>query len=253
MEVTLLDMLKSGVHFGHQTERWHPKMKQYIFGSRAGVHIIDLEKTLAKLAEAQDFVKKLSSEGKTVLFVATKRQAKDIIKKYADDCGMPYLVERWIGGFLTNFGIVSKNMQRLRKLKADFKSGEMAKYKKHEQMEFQAEIDRLQFLVGGVENMETSPDALFIVDIKKESTAVAEAKKKGIPVIALVDTNTNPQDIDYPIPSNDDATKAIDLMCAVIADAVKEGRKIKPAPKEELKTAKKEPEAKPKEEVKKEK
>lgn len=242
MEVTLLDMLKSGVHFGHQTERWHPKMKQYIFGSRAGVHIIDLEKTLAKLEAAQDFVRKLSSEGKTILFVATKRQAKEIIKKYAVEAGMPYLIERWVGGFLTNFGVVSRNMQRLRKLKADFKTGEMAKYKKHEQMEFQEEIDRLQFLIGGVENMETPPDALFIVDIKKESTAVAEAKKRGIPVIALVDTNTNPKDITYPIPSNDDATKAIELMCAVMADTIKEGRKIKPqAAKKEEKVVKEAP------------
>ncbi|MFA5030103.1 MAG: 30S ribosomal protein S2 [Patescibacteria group bacterium] len=232
MEVSLLDMLKSGVHFGHQTERWHPKMKQYIFGSRSGVHIIDLEKTLAKLAIAQDFVKKLSSEGKTILFIATKRQAKEIVKKHAIDAGMPYLIERWIGGFLTNFGVVSRNMQRLRKLKADFKSGEMAKYKKHEQMEFQEEINRLQFLVGGVEYMEKVPDALFVIDIKKESTAVAEAKKKEIPVIALVDTNTNPQDITYPIPSNDDATKAIEFMCSVIADAIKEGKNVKSLPAE---------------------
>ncbi|PIT87142.1 MAG: 30S ribosomal protein S2 [Candidatus Magasanikbacteria bacterium CG10_big_fil_rev_8_21_14_0_10_40_10] len=240
MEVTLLDMLKSGVHFGHQTERWHPKMKQYIFGSRAGVHIIDLEKTLAMLEAAQTFAKKLSSEGKIILFVATKRQAKEIVKKYALEAGMPYLIERWIGGFLTNFGVVSRNMQRLRKLKSDFKTGEMAKYKKHEQMEFQEEIDRLQFLIGGVEHMETPPDALFIIDIKKESTAVAEAKKRGIPVIALVDTNTNPKDITYPIPSNDDATKAIDLMCAVMADTITEGRNKKPQTEKPLEKIKKE-------------
>lgn len=224
MNITLLDMLKSGVHFGHQTDRWHPKMRPYIFTSRQGVHIIDLEKSIIKLEEAALFAQELAKSGKKILFIGTKRQAKDIIKKYAIEAGMPYLIERWIGGFLTNFGTVSRNMERLRKLRKDFETGAMNKYKKHEQMTFQEEMDRLEFLLGGVEQVTAMPDALFIVDVKKERTAVKEARKKGIPIIALVDTNTNPDQIDYPIPANDDATKSIELITRVMAEAVLEGK-----------------------------
>lgn len=229
MKTTLLDMLKSGVHFGHQTERWHPKMQPYIFTSRQGVHIINLEKTVEQLEKIEAVVSDMAKDGKTILFVATKRQAKDIVKKCADDAGMPYLTERWVGGFLTNFSTVSKNMERLRKLKKDFKTGAMEKYKKHEQMMFQEEIEKLEFVLGGVEEMTTLPDALFIVDIKKERTAVKEALKKGIPIIALVDTNTNPEMIDYPIPANDDATKSIELITGIISEAIQSGKSAKTA------------------------
>lgn len=225
MEVTLLDMLKSGVHFGHQTKRWHPKMKSFIYTTRSGVHIINLEKTQERLALAVEYVRTLAAEGKTIVFIGTKRQAKDILKKSAEACSMPYLTERWIGGFLTNFGVVSRLMSELRKLKADKKSGALLKYKKHEQMQFDEDIERLEFLVGGVEHLTELPHALFVVDIKKERTAINEAKKMGIPVIALTDTNTNPELVDYPIPANDDATKSIELICTVISDAIAEGKK----------------------------
>lgn len=249
MKTTLLDMLKSGVHFGHQTDKWHPKMRQFIFSSRQGVHIIDLEKTVQMLEKATDAVQTLASEGKQILFVGTKRQAKEIVKKYAQEAGMPYLTERWIGGFLTNFSTVSKNMERLRKLKADFKSGEMEKYKKHEQMAFREEMEKLEFVLGGVENMRSLPDALFVIDIKKERTAVNEAVKRNIPIIALVDTNTNPDAIRYPIPANDDATKSIDLICRTISEAIQEGKQQPP----KQKSQDTEPKQVKKESVKKEK
>jgi len=223
MAVSVQDMLKSGVHFGHQTKRWHPKMKQYIFTARTGVHILDLEKTQAKLAEACDVVRNMAKEGKSLLFVGTKRQAKEIVKAGAEVAQQPYLTERWIGGFLTNFPVVSRLMERLRKLKKDRASGELQKYKKHEQMLFDEEIERLTFLVGGVENVMKVPDALYIVDIMKESTAVKEATKVGIPIIAIVDTNTNPELVTYPIPANDDATKSIELITKEIASAYAEG------------------------------
>jgi len=223
MAASVQDMLKSGVHFGHQTKRWHPKMKQFIFTARSGVHIIDLEKTQAKLTEACDVVRNMAKEGKTLLFVGTKRQAKEIIKAAAESARQPYLTERWIGGFLTNFPTVSKLMERLRKLKKDKASGELLKYKKHEQMQFDEEIERLTFLVGGVENVMRVPDALFIVDIMKESTAVKEALKVGIPIIAIVDSNTNPDLVTYPIPANDDATKSVELITKEIASAYAQG------------------------------
>lgn len=230
MNVKLIDMLKSGVHFGHQTDRWHPKMQEFIFSSRNGVHIIDLEKTLTKLQEAVTFVEQLSKEGKTLLFVGTKRQAKEIVKEAAIAANMPYLIERWIGGFLTNFPTVSRLMSRLRQLKADEQSGALAKYKKHEQMAFKEEIERLTFLVGGVEYMEKLPDALFVIDIKRERTAIKEARKMGIPVVALCDTNVNPDEVDYVIPANDDATKSVKLLIGAIADAVIQGKSAQHAP-----------------------
>lgn len=222
MEVKQADMLKSGVHFGHQTSRWHPNMKPYLFGERGGVHIIDLRQTQTKLAEAMAFASQLAKDKKTILFVGTKRQAKVIVKEAAEACGMPHLTERWIGGFLTNFPTVSRLMQRLRKLRSDKKSGALEKYKKHEQMAFDEEIERLEFLIGGVEFLEKTPDALFVVDIKKEGTAIKEAKKIGIPIIAIVDSNTNPLAVTHPIPGNDDATKSIKLITEAISSAIKE-------------------------------
>lgn len=234
MNVKLVDMLKSGVHFGHQTDRWHPKMKEFIFSSRNGVHIIDLEKTLVKLQEAVTFIEQLSKEGKVLLFVGTKRQAKEIIKEAAITSHMPYLIERWIGGFLTNFPTVSRLMARLRQLKADEQSGALAKYKKHEQMAFKEEIERLTFLVGGVEYLEKLPDALFVIDIKRERTAIKEARKMGIPIIALCDTNVNPDEVDYVIPANDDASKSLKLITSAIIEAVNTG-KLAHTPSPEMK------------------
>ncbi|MFH1598329.1 MAG: 30S ribosomal protein S2 [Patescibacteria group bacterium] len=245
-EISLLEMLKSGVHFGHQTAKWHPKMKPYIFTARNGVHIINLEITAAKLEEALEFVKKTAQNGGLVLFLGTKRQAKDIIAKYAKECGMPFITEKWLGGTFTNYVNVSKLVARLKDLRNKFGSGEIKKYSKKERSVYQREMDKLEKLVGGMENMNKLPEAMFVIDIKEENTAVREAIKKGIPVVAMVDTNVDPGKVTYPIPGNDDATKSIELFSGLIAEAVKEGQSekmIKPEPKKE---ADDKPEAKPK-------
>ena len=217
-------MLKSGVHFGHQLSKRHPKMKPFIFMSKNGFHIIDLEQTQVKLGEALEFVKTIASNGGTVLFLGTKKQAQPIIVKAAKSCGMPYITERWLGGTLTNFTAISKVINKYRRLKEQKAKGELAKYTKKEQLEFDKEISKLQQSVGGIANLKKIPDAIFISDLKKEKTAVAEANNLHIPVVAICDTNVNPEKAQYPIPANDDAVKSIEIICQTMSEAIVEGR-----------------------------
>lgn len=225
-DISLQDLLKSGVHFGHHVSRWHPKMKPFIFASRSGVYIIDLEKTSECLSAAQRFVKDTAAKGGTVLFVGTKRQARPIVQAAATKIGMPYVIERWLGGTFTNFPTISKMTRRLTHLKEERASGNLEKYTKKEQLMFGEEIARLEKLVGGIERMNRIPDVLFVVDVKQEKTAVREAIAMKVPVVALVDTNVSPAGISYPIPSNDDATKAISIITEAIAEAAEEGAQI---------------------------
>lgn len=221
----LLDMLKSGVHFGHQAKSWHPKMKPFIFTTRGGVHIIDLEKTAQQLEAAGNYVSDVVARGGTILFVTTKRQATPIVREAAQSVGMPAVTERWIGGTLTNFENIIGLARRLQTLRRQREAGELAKYTKREQLKKDEEIANLEKSVGGIENLEKLPDAMFIIDIKKEKTAVREARKRKIPIIALVDTNANPDFVQYAIPANDDATKSISLITTAIAQAVERGKK----------------------------
>ncbi len=221
---SILEMLQAGVHFGHQASRWHPKMKPYIFGTRNGIHVIDLEQTLVKLDQALTYVRDTIARGGVILFLGTKRQARDIIKTYALDCGMPYVSGRWLGGTLTNYNEVIRLVRHFNDLKAQQASGALAKYTKKEQSNFAKEIEDLENKVGGIKAITRPPDAIFVIDVKKEKTAVAEAWTRKIPIIALTDTNVNPEEVTYPIPSNDDAIKTIELMTRIVAEAVKEGR-----------------------------
>jgi len=219
---SLLEMLKAGVHFGHQTSNWHPKMAPYIFGERSGVHIINLEETQKKLKEAMYFLSRIAKSGGVVLFVGTKSQAKDIIKKYAEECGMPYVIERWVGGTLTNFGNISRLIKKFKDLKV--KQTEENKYTKKELLGFSREVEKLDELIGGISTMQKVPDAIFIVDIKNEKTALREAHKREVPIVAMCDTNINPTDIDYVIPSNDDARKSIEMIVGLVSEIIKENK-----------------------------
>jgi small subunit ribosomal protein S2 len=221
---TLMELLQSGVHFGHQKSRWHPKMKPYLFAERNGVHVIDLEKTLEKLQEAVDFAEKVGANGGSILFVGTKNQGRSIIEKYAKQSAMPYINERWVGGLFTNFANVNKLIKKYRSLKEQRDSGALAKYTKKEQVEFGKEIERLHKMVGGLENMTKLPDAVFILDAKREKTALLEAIKRKIPVIAFADSNINPEVLAYPIPANDDAVNSIDIIIRTIAEAINFGK-----------------------------
>lgn len=221
---TIEKMLKAGMHFGHRTSKWHPKMAPFIFGSRNGVHIIDLTKTEKLLKEAMEYVEKLASEDKTILFVGTKIQVKDHLKKVAIEADMPYVAEKWMGGCLTNFSIIRKLITKYNNLISDKSSGKLEKYTKKERLEFDRTIKKLERKVGGLTKLNKLPDALFVWDIKNESTAVLEAKKKNIPVIAVCDTNGDPKDINYIIPSNDDATKTVTLLTELIVDVIKTGK-----------------------------
>jgi len=229
----LLTMLKSGVHFGHQVGRRHPKMKPYIFSAKSGFHIINLEETQKKLEEALEFVTKIVANGGTVLFLSTKKQAKQIVANYAKDCSMPYITERWLGGTFTNFGEIKKLVKKYTELKKKKASGELDKYTKKEKLEFDREIEKLDSMVGGIENLNKIPDAVFICGIKKEKTAVQEAMNRNIPIVGIADTNVDPDKITYPIPGNDDAVKSIDLITSLICQAVKEGQSKKQAPAKE--------------------
>jgi len=224
---SLLEMLQAGVHFGHKESRWNPKMEQYIFGARNGVHIINLEKTQEKLAEALTYVRDLTARGGLILFLGTKSSAAEVIKKNAEEAGMPYVSGRWLGGTLTNFSTVMSLVRHYNDLKAKQASGALAKYTKKEQSNFAKEIADLERKVGGIKNITRHPDAIFVVDMMKEKTAVAEAVTKKIPIVALVDTNVNPEIVAYPIPSNDDAVKTIELMTKLVAEAAKEGRMMR--------------------------
>ncbi|MFA5124234.1 MAG: 30S ribosomal protein S2 [Patescibacteria group bacterium] len=221
---TLMELLQAGVHFGHQKGRWHPKMKPFIFAERNGVHIIDLEQTLAKLKEAAEFAEKIGANGGNILFVGTKSQAKPLIEKYAKQAGMPYIKERWVGGLFTNFVNVGKLIKKYRSLKEQRDSGALAKYTKKEQVMISKEIERLDKMVGGLESLNRLPDAVFVLDAKREKTAVLEAKKRKIPIIGPCDTNINPDLFTYPIPANDDALNSVDLITRVIAEAINFGK-----------------------------
>ncbi|MCK5061444.1 30S ribosomal protein S2 [Candidatus Parcubacteria bacterium] len=217
-------MLKAGMHFGHQTSKWHPKMEPFIFTQRNKVHIIDLVKSKRMLANAMDFINKFSSEGKLILFVGTKMQVKQPLKNLAVDIEMPYVMGKWLGGTLTNFSVIKRMIKKYEDLVSDKKAGKLDKYTKKEQLELARETKKLEERVGGLVRLTRLPDALFIWDIKTERTAVVEARKKNIPIIAVCDTNVNPDNINYVIPSNDDATKTIKLILGVVKEAVKEGK-----------------------------
>ena len=222
--VAMKQLLEAGVHFGHQTRRWDPKMAEYIFQARNGIHIIDLQKTSKKLDEAYAFVKEQAEEGKTVLFVGTKKQAQECMKEAALKCGMFYVDQRWLGGMLTNFGTIQKRIQRLKDLEAMEQDGTFDVLPKKEVILLKKEMEKLERNLGGIKEMNELPGVIFLVDPKKERIAILEAKKLGIPVVGLVDTNCNPEDVDYAIPGNDDAIRAVKLIMDVMANAVIEGR-----------------------------
>ena len=222
--VSMKQLLEAGVHFGHQTRRWNPKMARYIFTERNGIYIIDLQKTVKKLDEAYYFVRDLAAEGGEILFVGTKKQAADSVKEEAERCGMHFVNARWLGGMMTNFNTIRRRIQRLAQLRQMSEDGTFDLLPKKEVIKLNLEIEKLEKFLGGIKNMDKLPKALFIVDPRKERIAVAEAKKLGIPIIAIVDTNCDPDEIDYVIPGNDDAIRAVKLIAGAMANAVLEGR-----------------------------
>ena len=222
--VAMKQLLEAGVHFGHQTRRWDPKMAEYIFQARNGIHIIDLQKTSKKLDEAYKFVKEQAEEGKTVLFVGTKKQAQECVKEAAEKSGMYYVDQRWLGGMLTNFGTIRKRIDRLNELETMQEDGTFDVLPKKEVIILKKEMEKLQKNLGGIKDMKEMPGVMFVVDPKKERIAILEARKLGIPVVGLVDTNCNPEDVDYAIPGNDDAIRAVKLIADVMANAIIEGR-----------------------------
>ena len=223
--VAMKQLLEAGVHFGHQTRRWDPKMAEYIFQARNGIHIIDLQKTSKKIDEAYAFLKEQAEEGKTVLFVGTKKQAQECVKEAAEKSGMYYVDQRWLGGMLTNFDTIRTRVQRLKDLEKMQEDGTFEVLPKKEVILLKKEMEKLERNLGGIKDMEEIPGVIFLVDPKKEHIAVLEAKKLGIPVIGLVDTNCNPEEVDYAIPGNDDAIRAVKLITDVMANAIIEGRK----------------------------
>jgi small subunit ribosomal protein S2 len=228
VSVTMKELLEAGVHFGHQVRRWNPKMKEYIFGERNGIYIIDLQKTQRMFREAIAFVTNLIAEdkGKTVLFVGTKRQAQDAIREESEKCGQYYVNQRWLGGLLTNFQTVQKSIKRLKDLEAMQTDGRYEKLTKKERIKLDRERESLNKNLSGIKSMTRLPDAIFIIDVKKEEIAVAEANRLGIPIVAVVDTNCSPEGIDYVIPGNDDALRAVRLFASRISDAIVEGNQI---------------------------
>lgn len=222
--VSMKQLLEAGVHFGHQTRRWNPKMAQYIFTERNGIYIIDLQKTVKKLDEAYNFIRDLSTEGGSVLFVGTKKQAQESIREEAERCGMHFVNARWLGGMLTNFRTIRHRIDRMEQLKKMREDGTFDLLPKKEVVKLELEIEKLEKFLGGVKDMNKLPKALFIVDPRKERIAVSEARKLNIPIVAIVDTNCDPDEIDYVIPGNDDAIRAVKLIAGAMADAILEGR-----------------------------
>ena len=222
--VAMKQLLEAGVHFGHQTRRWDPRMAEYIFQARNGIHIIDLQKTSKKLDEAYEFVREQAEEGKTILFVGTKKQAQECMKEAAEKCGMYYVDKRWLGGMLTNFDTIQKRIQRLKDLENMAEDGTFEVLPKKEVILLKKEMEKLERNLGGIKDMSELPGVIFLVDPKKERIAVLEAEKLGIPTVGLVDTNCNPEDVDYVIPGNDDAIRAVKLIADVMANAVIEGK-----------------------------
>lgn len=227
--VTMKELLEAGVHFGHQTKRWNPKMKPYIFGARNGIYIIDLQKTVRLFKNAYSFVRECAQSGETILFVGTKKQAQDAIGEEASRCNMYYVNQRWLGGMLTNFATVKQSIDRLKRLDAMFADGTVEAYTKKEALQLEKERQKLERTLGGIKGMGKVPGALFVIDPKNETIAISEAKKLGIPVVAVVDTNCDPDPIDYVIPGNDDAIRAIRLLTSKMADAVLEGAQARDA------------------------
>ncbi|HHU31986.1 MAG: 30S ribosomal protein S2 [Zhaonellaceae bacterium] len=226
--ISMKQLLEAGVHFGHQTRRWNPKMAPYIFTERNGIYIIDLQKTVRKVEEAYNVIRDMVSEGKQVLFVGTKKQAQDSVKEEAERCGMFYVNTRWLGGTLTNFQTIRKRIERLHELERMEEEGVFSVLPKKEVTKLIAERDKLQKFLGGIKNMKELPGLIFIIDPRKERIAVAEARRLGIPIVAIVDTNCDPDEIDYVIPGNDDAIRAVKLLTSKIADAVIEGTQGQP-------------------------
>lgn len=222
------EMLKAGVHFGHRTSRWHPKMQPYIFGVRSGIHVIDVEKTQVKLEEAMQFVTDLVARGGNIVFVGTKKQITDVVAKSAQACGMPYVNNRWLGGTFTNFPEIQKLIKNYLDLMDKREKGELKKYTKFEQVQFDKKIEDLEDKIGGISSLKKLPEAVFVFDVRNEKTAIDEAKYTGVKVVAICDTNVNPHDIDHVIPANDDSIASLELMSRMVAEAVNEGKK-KPA------------------------
>ena len=221
---SLTQMLEAGLHYGHRTSHWHPKMAPFIFGERQDIHLINLELTQSQLSRALEMVKGVVSRGGTVLFVGTKRQVQQSVREAAESCGMPYVTERWLGGTLTNFTQIRQTIRRMKTLKEQKEKGQLQKYTKKEQLLLQREVEDMEEKIGGVQMMERVPEIVFVVDVRFEKTAVTEAKSVGSQVVALCDTNSNPRDIEYIIPGNDDATKAVKLISDLVAAAVNAGK-----------------------------
>lgn len=220
------DLAKAGAHLGHQTNKRKPKMEPYIYGIKNTIHVIDLEKTVEKLSEAANFLFKIASEGGEILFVGTKPAAQDIVKKYAQEAQLPYITERWLGGTLTNFSSIFSLIKKFNKMIENKEKGDWEKYTKKEQLEKERELDRLERMVGGIRNLEKIPDAIYLIDLQKEKIVVRESQTCKIPTVAMVDTNSNPELVDWPIPSNDDAIKSIDLITKILTEAIKKGQEI---------------------------
>ena len=225
-EITMKQLLESGVHFGHQTNRWNPKMKPYIYGARSGIYIIDLQKTMVRFQEAEKYVRELARAGKKILFVATKKQAQELVAEEATRCGMYYINQRWLGGTLTNFTTIRKSIARLHELEKMDEENQFDLLHKKEALRMRREIAKLNKFFRGIKNMKDLPDALFIVDTRKEKIAQAEGKKLGIKILAMIDTNSDPEGVDFPIPANDDAMRSIKLFTSRIADVCLEGQEM---------------------------
>lgn len=226
-QVSMRQMLEAGLHFGHQTRRWNPKMKPYIYGPRNGIYIINLDTTMRHFRAAYSFVVNLVAKGGSIMFVGTKKQARDIVAKEAERCGMAYVNYRWLGGMMTNFQTIKNSVERLKKIEAMKEDGTINRFPKKEILQMEKELVKLDRTLGGIKNMRTSPDAIFVIDPRNEGIAVNEAGKLKIPVVALTDTNCNPDGIDYLIPGNDDAIRSIKLITSLIADAVLEGKELR--------------------------
>jgi len=239
MAVTMRELLEAGVHFGHQTRRWNPKMRPYIFTERNGIHIVDLRMTVSQAERAYELVKKVTTGGGSILFVGTKKQAQEAVRRAAEECEMPYVNHRWLGGMLTNFQTIHRRIMYMRELERMDSSGEMEALPKKERLRLRREMAKLQAVLGGVRDMHKTPDVVFIVDINEEHIAVAEAARLGIPIIALVDTNCDPDLIDLVIPGNDDAIRAAYLLANAMAEAANEGRELHQASKKDKEAPKK--------------
>lgn len=235
---TILELFKAGVHFGHIHSKWHPKMAPYIYTTKDTVHIIDLEKTIEKLKEALDYLKDLRKREGVILFIGLKPQIEEIIKEKAKEIKMPYVIERWIGGTLTNFSVIRGLIEKLEKLEKEKASGEFSKYTKKEQMQLDQKINKLLKIVEGIRNLKKLPEALFIIDCKKAKTAIQEAKRMAIPIVAMVDTNVNPENIAWPIPANDDSIKSVKMIVDLVTEAIKEGEKEKTSETQQAETTK---------------